>query len=77
MGNLVERLREYFAETPKNEILKSWEKSLISDSVGPTVVEYFENIKYWQLKGHEPISTNFSYETNDINPEYTSGFFLI
>ena len=40
--NFVEVLKQYLETSPREEILKVWEKSEKCDSVGITVYEYLE-----------------------------------
>lgn len=42
---LLEDLREYFRNTPREKVLKAWEKSKEFDKVGPTVDEFFSHMK--------------------------------
>ena len=43
MGNLVENLKKYFEETPKEKQLADWESLKRLDNVGPTVEEFLRN----------------------------------
>ena len=43
MGNLVENLKKYFEETPKEKQLADWDSLKHLDNVGPTVEEFLQN----------------------------------
>lgn len=45
MSTLLENLKKYFAETPREQVLKDWESSKKFDKVGPTVKEFIDNQK--------------------------------
>ena len=46
MSDILKELKEYFKNTPKEEIEKAWEETKKYDSVGMTVKE----LKEWQKK---------------------------
>jgi hypothetical protein len=39
MGILADKLKEYFANTPREQILKDWESVAEFDNVGPTEID--------------------------------------
>lgn len=43
MENFIEKLKKYFAETPRETVLEDWEKSKECDNVGITVEEFIQN----------------------------------
>ncbi len=43
MSDLIKKLEEYFATTPREKVLEDWEKSKEWDKVGPTVDEFLRN----------------------------------
>jgi hypothetical protein len=45
-NTMLEKLKEYFATTPQEEIDMAWAKTNELDSVGPTVEEYLESINF-------------------------------
>ena len=42
MGNLFERLKDYFENTPKDVIEKDWREIEYLNEIGPDVIEYAE-----------------------------------
>lgn len=46
-SDLIAKLKEYLKNTPREEVLKDWNKSSECDSVGPTIEEYLEYINGW------------------------------
>ncbi len=46
MNNLIEKLEEYFENTPKEQIQEDWEATEEFDEIGITIEELFEQIKY-------------------------------
>ena len=45
MSNIVEELRKYLAETPKEQLEKDWEELKQWNDVGPTAKEYLQSLK--------------------------------
>jgi hypothetical protein len=46
-SDLISKLKEYLKNTPREEVLKDWNKSSECDSVGQTIEEYLEYINGW------------------------------
>lgn len=40
---MIEQLREYFKNTPREQVLKDWEKTKEHDNVGVTIDKFFMN----------------------------------
>ena len=45
MGVLLEDLKNYFNNTPKDILEKEWEEKAYLDEIGPDVMEYIEFVK--------------------------------
>lgn len=45
MIDMVEELKEYFKNTPREKVLSDWAKSQGDDQVGPTLNDYLESSK--------------------------------
>lgn len=45
MSTLLENLKKYFAETPREQVERDWAESRKFDKVGVTVKEFIENSK--------------------------------
>lgn len=45
MTNIVENLKEYLKNTPKEQLEKDWKELEYLDNVGPNVFEYLKQIK--------------------------------
>jgi hypothetical protein len=45
MGVLLEDLKNYFNNTPKDILEKEWKEKAYLDDIGPDVMEYFEFVK--------------------------------
>jgi hypothetical protein len=41
----LEKLKHYFATTPKQKVLEDWEKTEALDNNGVTIDEYFKTVK--------------------------------
>lgn len=48
--NLIKKLEQYFATTPREKVLEDWEKSKEWDEVGPTVDEYIKLLESVKVK---------------------------
>jgi hypothetical protein len=74
-NNFFEELKKYFENTPREQVLEDWGKSLEFDNVGPTV-EDFLNLtkKYYQTHLNYPAESEMIFKTNNANPKFTSGF---
>lgn len=42
---MLQKLKEYFNNTPKEQLEKDWEEIKQYQNIGPTVDEYFENLE--------------------------------
>lgn len=77
MSNFFEDLKKYFSETPKNEILEVWTKSAELDSIGVSVDEFLLNSHHqYYVYSSDPNITCLGYLTDNLNPKFTSGFFI-
>lgn len=76
-NNFFEELKNYFENTPKEKVFENWAKSKELDEVGPTIEEFLTHTsKYIQTNINDPIESNIHFKGNDINPEFSSGFFI-
>ena len=56
MGKLVDLLKEYFENTPKEQLEAEWEEIKELNDIGPDVLEYAEHIRKFydkSLKNNE------------------------
>ena len=53
MSKIVEQLRKYFEEATQEELDKEWEELKHWNEIGPTVDEYLENLKKYDLYPNE------------------------
>ncbi len=78
MSNFFEDLKRYFKTTPKEEILRVWEKSIQMDSVGVTVEEFLmSSHNYYYRFSSVPNKNCIKYLNNNLKPEVNFGFFYI
>lgn len=69
MNNLLEDLKKYFRDTPREKVMKDWAESENLDAVGPNVDEFFEVSKilfkyqgnFWREKENCNILANPKY----------------
>lgn len=55
MGVLVDSLKRYFEETPKEVLDKEWEEIKHLNEIGPDVLEYCKRVREYQEKLGEEI----------------------
>jgi len=76
MNNILEELKQYFRDTPREKIMSDWAETKREAPKGPKICEFLETSRMvfkWKNKNNLLFKTN-----NDIlaNPKYTSGFFI-
>jgi hypothetical protein len=76
MSNFFEELKQYFETTQRDEILDVWSKSKECDKVGPTVDELISYSHNYSVHSKEPNQSFSELINNNLNPKYTSGFFI-
>lgn len=64
MGTIFENLKEYFKNTPKEQIQKDWDESEPFDKVGPTIVEFFNNQKRYKMDAYS--NNELRSQLNDV-----------
>ncbi len=75
--NFYEELKNYFEKTSLDQVLKDWEKTEEYGEIGPTVEEFLNfTQQHFNLKLEEPLINGIVIKTNNLSPEFTSGFFL-
>ncbi|UWY29371.1 hypothetical protein N4T20_05400 [Flavobacterium sp. TR2] len=76
MSTLLEDLKKYFKETPKEQIKSDWAKSEKYDEIGPAVDEFIEySRKYYAVESLDANGINQVQITNIINnPKSNFGF---
>ena len=57
MGTLLESLKRYFENTPKDILENDWKENEYLDNIGPDVTEYVNNVQ-------EYFRVNVNYEDN-------------
>ena len=77
MNNILEDLKKYFRDTPREKIMRDWaETKEEAPKGGPSIKRYIEVSKiFYRCKKEEFFVIN---EKNNIlvNPEYSSGSFF-
>lgn len=76
MSNFYEQLKQYFENTPQNQVLEDWAKSKEFDNIGPSVEEF---ITYSQQYNTYTNNSNNWCKQNineQLSPNFTSGFFI-
>ena len=58
MSELLEAIKKYFTETPKEILDKDWEEKKYLDEIGPTVDEYIEWAKFFQSEQNKNSKLN-------------------
>jgi hypothetical protein len=76
MGNLVDNLKKYFESNSDEQIFKDWNSVEQHDEVGPTVSEFLTNITDFQMKILDPDECFTNFINENLNPNFTSGFFI-
>lgn len=72
MNNILEDLKAYFRDTPREQVLKTWtEAKQEAPKGGPTLNDFLSHTEI----SYNPPQKEFFTFTNDMlnNPEYTSG----
>lgn len=67
MENLVDSLREYFENTPQDQLDKDWAEIEYLNDIGPDALEYARYIK--QISGDEDMSPDLKGMRNTLNGE--------
>lgn len=65
-ATLLEELKEYFENTPREQILKDWESTKEYEGVGPTADEFLTSVYSQRVK----------IVINIYSPSFSSGFFF-
>ena len=73
MNNFFNELKNYFETTSQEKILTDWAKSEHFDQIGPSIDDFLSNSQYYHVFSKEPIN---GFSQNNLNPKYTSGFFI-
>ena len=74
-NNFFEDLKKYFENTPREKVLEDWAKSEEFDKIGPTVEEFLTyTSKYYETHLQDPVQTEMNFKSNNISPEFSSGF---
>ncbi len=77
MNNFFEELKKYFEATPQEKILEDWAKSAEFDNVGPSIEEFIQYSKQYNVFSDDPKDLFLQDITNKFSPKFSSGFFLI
>jgi hypothetical protein len=63
-SEMIRKLREYFATTPRSQVLKDWEEVKAFDFVGPTVEEFMS----WNRIVPEPRKSTLRVQSLTVEP---------
>ena len=66
VSNLLEELKQYFENTPREQILEDWERTKEYEGVGHTADEFLTTVYSQRVK----------IVTNIYSPSFSSGFFF-
>ena len=66
VSNLLEELKQYFENTPREQILEDWERTKEYEGVGLTADEFLTSVYSQRVKS----------VTNIYSPSFSSGFFF-
>lgn len=77
MGSLLQKLKEYFDNTPLDQIKKNWESTAVFDQIdSPSVESYLADSKHWIDIGKLQLKTSSeSFINNFKSPNFDSDFF--
>jgi hypothetical protein len=76
MSNFLEELKEYFENTPKEEILKAWAETAEFEGVGITVEELLSYTGYSYILPDDIDIGSSKITSLHFSPEFSSGFFI-
>jgi hypothetical protein len=79
MSNLNEALDKYFAETPREQVLKDWAEFEELDNCGPKLSEFLHQINVLtqkKVKAEEGIKNRIVVSPNTQYPNFNSGIFF-
>lgn len=76
MSNFLDGLKAYFANTPKEEILKVWAETAEFEGIGITVEELLSSSTYRYVLPENLDIGSSRIASNNFNPEFSSGFFV-
>ena len=76
MDNILEDLKKYFRETPRDQVLKDWaEAKKNSPKGGPKLKEFLDMTRV-MYRPTEEFFTLTGKNIDEINPEYIPGCFF-
>lgn len=70
-NNFLEDLREYFKNTPREQVIKDWEESENLDKVGPTVDEFLTHMNHYN-DGVEDVG-DLNLLLSELKEDYING----
>ncbi|WP_264509970.1 hypothetical protein [Flavobacterium sp. N1719] len=77
MNNILEDLKKYFRDTPREKVMKDWsETKNEAPKGGPTLRKYLEASKIYYRSKKEEFFVIKEKNTNLVNPKYPSGSFF-
>lgn len=68
--NILQQLKEYFDNTPRDVIEKEWEELSYLNEIGPTVNEYLECVKKYRQSNQYPKTYEECCEVLGVNPSF-------
>lgn len=76
--DILDQLKKYIEETPREKVLQDWEEMKIYDEVGPTFEDFFDQQQqYHKVKEvTKPIEVSHFSNYDNLSPEFSSGFLI-
>lgn len=72
MENILEDIKKYFKDTPREKIMQDWEETAKYDEVGPRIDQFIKVSKsYPKIKFADTIYQSNKKQNNFLNPELT------
>lgn len=76
MKTYLDELKQYFENTPKQQVLKDFAKyDTEVNNVGPTVNEFLMSCQHYYAIGHCP-PNNFQIQNKNLSPKFSSDLFF-
>lgn len=78
MASFLEELRQYFENTPQEQVLANWSKyDTEENNVGPTVDEFLNSCSHFHFTSNFPLDYGkFEIKNKALSPKFSSGFLL-
>ena len=68
MKSIIEELKRYFEETPRDQIIREWEENKYLNQIGSDVIEYTESMLEMLNDTH---SSDCAINISGVTPDYS------